>query len=79
MERGILPGAVLKKSEDEWFGNATERSNDNSANILDAKRKIFHYVVSGHTFDNQPNSGITWHWGDGFFLLHSDMITGLKH
>jgi hypothetical protein len=55
--------------KDEWFGNATERSSDNSANILDAKRKIFHYVVSGHTFDNQPNSGISRGIGGMDFLI----------
>jgi hypothetical protein len=47
------------KIKDEYFGNATQRASDNSANILDAKRQIYHYVVFGHTFDYLPNSGIS--------------------
>ena len=45
--------------KDRYFGNLTERSSNNSANILDAKRQIYHYVIFAHTFNNQNNSGIS--------------------
>jgi hypothetical protein len=43
-----------------YFGNITQRSDDdNSMNILAAKRQVYHYGLFGHTFDNRPNSGIS--------------------
>jgi hypothetical protein len=57
------------KLEDDWFGNASERSSNNSDNILDAKRKIFHYVIFGHTFNNQPYSGLSRGIGGMDFLF----------
>ena len=46
--------------KNEYFGNITQRSEaDNSMNILAAKRQVYHYCIFAHTFDNQPNSGIS--------------------
>lgn len=45
--------------KDAYFGNSTQRSSDNSDSTLDAKRQLYHYAVFAHTFNNQPNSGIS--------------------
>jgi hypothetical protein len=34
--------------KEQRFGNAIERVHDNSVNILDAKRLVFHYVIFAH-------------------------------
>jgi hypothetical protein len=51
-----------------YFGTATERSNSNHVNILNAKKSVYHYNLWVNQFNNDASSGISELPGNDFVV-----------
>ena len=48
----------FNKIKDQFFGTIDQRTDQNSENILDAKKILYHYGLFIHTFNDEDYSGI---------------------